>query len=58
MSTTNSFVYLSYDYQNLVIMQTLAQNLILPLFIQLSIDDGKGQRLQQQFISLFHGISF
>jgi hypothetical protein len=43
MSATNSFVHLLYDYQNLVIMQTLAQISILPLFIQLSIDDGKGQ---------------
>ncbi len=58
MYATNCFVHLSYDYKNLVIMQTLAQNLILPLFIQLSIDDGKGQCLQHQFLSLFHGISF
>jgi hypothetical protein len=58
MYVTNSFVHLLHDYQNLVIMQTLAQNLILPLFIQLSIDDDKGQPLQHQFLLLFYGISF
>jgi hypothetical protein len=39
-------------------MQSSTQNLILPLFVQLSINDGKGQqRLQHQFLLLFREIS-
>jgi hypothetical protein len=37
-------MYFSKDDQNLIIMQTSKQGLILPFFVQLSFNDGKGQR--------------